>query len=245
MTPSDYEKEKEQAAKAAVALVEEGMAVGLGTGSTATYAIKALGARVAAGLTMVGVPTSERSRVLAEELGIPLATLDDQPRLDITIDGADRFNDGLELIKGGGGALLREKIVAAATRRLVIIVDSRKRSNPLGGFRLPVEIIPFGLKSLMERLTEEGLSPIWRIKGDPPEPFVTDEGNYIIDLDLEEIENPKDLGRRLDRMPGVVEHGLFLGMTSEVLMGLVDEVIRFDGGKTQPKWPRREQGARD
>lgn len=235
ITPADYEKEKELAAEAAVKLVDDGMAVGLGTGSTATYAIKALGARVASGLTMVGVPTSELSRILAKELGIPLATLDEQPRLDVTIDGADRFNDQLDLIKGGGGALLREKIVAAATRRLVIIVDSRKRSNPLGGFRLPVEIIPFGLKPLLVQLTDEGLHPIWRTKGDLLEPFVTDEGNYILDLDLHEIEEPKDLGRRLDGIPGVVEHGLFLGMVSEVLMGSGDEVIRFDGGKTRPK----------
>ena len=229
MSSSKIEHEKQIAAAAAVALVEDGMIVGLGSGSTAAYAIEKLGERVAEGIQFVGIPTSKASERQARQAGISLTTLDDHPVVDITIDGADRFDDQLNLIKGGGGALLREKIVAAASKRVVIIADSQKRSNPLGGFPVPVEVIPFGQQPIMQKLDRAGLAPKLRMsRTDETSPFLTDEGNHIFDLRIDEIESPSELARLLN-FPGVVEHGLFLEIASEVLMGDGDNLVRFTG----------------
>ena len=223
---SEIEIEKKLAAQAAVELVEDGMVVGLGSGSTAAYAITLLGERVRNGLQIHGIPTSKASHQQAIQAGIPLTTLI-QTLVDIAIDGADRFDDQLNLIKGGGGALLREKIVAAASKRLVIIADSQKRSNPLGGFPVPVEVIPFGWEPVRVRLETAQLRPQLRMRDALP--FMTDEGNYILDLHLDQISSPTALAAQL-RFPGIVENGLFLGMASEVFMGQGTSVVRFTNG---------------
>lgn len=223
----DYENEKRIAAHAAIEKIEEGMVIGLGSGSTAAYAIRAIGELVSKGKKIVGVPTSVESEALARSVRIPLTTLDDHPTLDLTVDGADKFSQNLDLIKGGGGALLREKIVAAASQRILIIVDSRKQENPLGGFPVPVEVIPFGVLPIMKRFNELNLKPkIRRQKSKTYLPFITDEGNLIVDLDVENIPCIKTLTHQLD-FPGVVEHGLFLDLADEVYMGVGDQVEVF------------------
>ncbi|MAT14468.1 MAG: ribose 5-phosphate isomerase A [Planctomyces sp.] len=217
----DFEHEKKIAAEAAVALIAEGMVIGLGSGSTAAYAIHAIGRLVADGMQLSGVPTSRASESLAIESKIPLTTLDENPVVDLTIDGADRFNDELELIKGGGGAMLREKVVASCSKRLVIIADSGKYSNPLSGFPVPVEVIPFSHHPIFLRFEEAGLRPRLRKRNDAP--FVTDEGNYVIDLDVPSIASPREFVAKLNH-PGIVEHGMFLGMADDVFMGVGTEV---------------------
>jgi ribose 5-phosphate isomerase A len=208
---------KESAARAALDLVEDGMRLGLGTGSTAARFVAALGERVAKGLKVVGVPTSEATRAQAEALGIPLTTLDETPQLDLTVDGADEIDDQLRMIKGGGGALLREKIVATASDRMVAIVDESKVVSALGLFPLPVEVVRFGLMATM-RLVEaiaaetgcHGAISLRPGQGDAP--FVTDQGNLILDCAFGSIPEPEVLAFSLKRVPGVVEHGLFLGL---------------------------------
>ncbi|TWT39813.1 Ribose-5-phosphate isomerase A [Thalassoglobus neptunius] len=225
---SSASNEKQLAAAAAVSMIHDGMVIGLGSGSTSAIAIELIGERVRSGLQIVGVPTSAASEQLAKRASIPLTTLDESPEIDITIDGADRFNDDLDLIKGGGGALLREKIVAAASKQLIIITDSQKRSNPLQGFPVPVEVVPFGLKPLMNRFAALQLSPRLRMRSDDhSKPFVTDEKNFIVDLQVSQIAAPHEL-QSLLTFPGIVEHGLFLEMASFVLMGEGTEVQRFD-----------------
>ncbi|HXG78700.1 MAG TPA: ribose-5-phosphate isomerase RpiA [Methyloceanibacter sp.] len=208
---------KESAARAALDLVEDGMRLGLGTGSTAARFVAALGERVARGLNVICVPTSEATRAQAEALGIPLTTLDETPQLDLTVDGADEIDDQLRMIKGGGGALLREKIVATASDRMVAIVDESKLVAALGLFPLPVEVVRFGLMSTM-RLIEavaaeagcHGAITLRPGKGDAP--FITDQGNLILDCAFGVIPEPEVLAFSLKRVPGVVEHGLFLGL---------------------------------
>jgi ribose 5-phosphate isomerase A len=226
---TEVEQQKQRAAIAAVAEVRDGMIVGLGSGSTAAYAITELGRRVKEdGLSITGIPTSRNSEKLAREVGIPLTDLDHHPHVDITIDGADRFDDQRNLIKGGGGALLREKIVAAASDRLLIITDSQKRTNPLSGFPVPIEVIPFGAGPIMAKLTRWELSPKLRLRADAPDqPYVTDEGNHIIDLHLAIVDLPHELARRLEAMPGVVEHGLFLDMAERVYVGDDHGVVTY------------------
>ena len=239
MASHDPEREKELAALAAVDLVTDGMVVGLGSGSTAAYAIRRLGALVAEGLQILGIPTSIKSRELALACGIRLSSLSDEPEIDLTIDGADRFDKNLNLIKGGGGALLREKIVAASTQRVVIVVDSRKKSDPLGGFPLPIEVIKFGLKPLMQYFEASGLCPSLRRSSIRNEPFVTDEDNYIIDLSLDLIGDPDSMRARV-RRPGVVEHGLFIDMVSDVFMGVGEKVVHFTAeDRAHPNNPDR------
>lgn len=208
---------KRLAAVEALAFVEDGMKLGLGTGSTAAIFVDLLGEKVKAGLSVVCVPTSEATRAQAERLGIPLSTLDETPYLDLTVDGADEMDEALRLIKGGGGALLREKIVAAASSRLVIIADHSKMVETLGAFPLPVEVVPFGLtatKNLVTSLSEDagctGEIKL-RLKADGT-PFVTDNGNYILDCAFGEIGDPETLDDALKLIPGVVEIGLFLGL---------------------------------
>lgn len=207
---------KIEASRAALAHVEDGMKLGIGTGSTAEEFVRLLGARVADGLKIIGVPTSERTATQCRELGIPLATLDEQPELDLVIDGADEIGPELSLIKGGGGALLREKIVAAASRRMIVIADKSKIVPQLGAFPLPIEVNKFGLKATdiaIGKASEAlGLNCDRRLRMTGNEPFVTDGGHLIIDASFGRIQDARALSEALHAIPGVVEHGLFLGL---------------------------------
>jgi ribose 5-phosphate isomerase A len=209
---------KRAAAAAALALVEPGMRLGLGTGSTAWHFVDLLAGKVAAGLDVICVPTSEATRAQAEAGNIPLTTLDETPELDLTVDGADEVDRALRLIKGGGGALLREKIVAAASRRMVAIADDSKLVDRLGRFPLPVEVNPFGfgatLRAMAGALAGCGYRDVAlarRLKSDGS-PFVTDGGHWIVDCPLKSIAAPEEVSAALLRIPGVVEHGLFIGL---------------------------------
>ena len=214
---------KKVAGQAALEFVQDGMKLGIGTGSTAEAFIEVLAERVADGLNIIGVPTSERTRILCEKLGIPLTTLEETPQLDLTIDGADEIDPSLALIKGGGGALLREKIVAAASNDMLVIADESKLVDPLGAFPLPIEVNPFGLASttiMIEGVAKElGLSgPINLRMTDGNEPFITDGGHYILDASFGRIVDPQTLSVALNGVPGVVEHGLFTGLASRAII---------------------------
>jgi ribose 5-phosphate isomerase A len=213
-----HESEKELAGRAAAQLVRNGDVVGLGTGSTAYFAILALSERIKAGLKIVGIPTSMATEDLANKLGIPLTTLDQHPEIDITIDGADELDPQLNLIKGGGGALLREKIVASVTKKMVVAADSSKVVLALGKFPLPVEIIPFARPVVERKLTSLGAASKLRLQTDG-QPYVTDNGNHILDASFGRIDNPPALARILSDTPGVVEHGLFIGFAKLALVG--------------------------
>jgi len=222
------ELEKEAAARASLKFVREGDIVGLGTGSTAAYAVRFLGERVQAGLKILGIPTSIHTRDLAASLGIPLTTLDEFQQIDVTIDGADELDADLRLIKGGGGALLREKIVASATRKEVIIADSSKQVAVLGKFPVPVEVIKFAEALVGKKIAALGAAV--KVRNDSSgAPFVTDEGNHILDCSFGRIPDPSGLARELEAMPGVVEHGLFIGMASLALIGRGDQVVELRG----------------
>lgn len=215
--------EKEAAGRAAAQMVCDGDIVGLGTGSTAYFAVVALGERVRAGLKMIGIPTSIQTGDLARAAGIRLTTLDDYPKIDITIDGADEIDPRLNLIKGGGGALLREKIIASASKKMVVVADSGKVVPVLGKFPLPVEIIDFARVVLEKRIAALGATTKVRMKSDG-KPFVTDEGHHILDCNFGKIPDPESLGRELDSLPGVVEHGLFIGLASLAMIGKGESV---------------------
>ena len=221
-----YEQEKEAAARASLKFVKHGQIVGLGTGSTAEPFIRLLGEKVASGLKVRCIPTSERSKALAASLGIALTTLEENPQIDLTVDGADEVDAHLRLIKGGGGALLREKIVASATRQYVIIADESKRVPVLGKFPLPVEVIKFAKPVVAGKIEALGAKVELRA-GPDGKPFLTDEDNYILDCRFGSIGNAEDLARRLSDMPGVVEHGLFLGMADVVLLASAREVAEM------------------
>jgi ribose 5-phosphate isomerase A len=212
---------KESAARRAVEYVRDGMTVGLGTGSTAAWAIRALGERVAQGLSIQAVPTSTASADLAEDLGIELVTLEDEPVVDLTIDGADEVDPQLDLVKGLGGALLREKIVAAASTRRIIVVDASKLVSRLGTKApLPVEVVPFGWPVAERRLIESGLRVVLRQTAAADEPFTSDNGNYILDCYFPAgIADPAETERRINAIPGVVENGLFVGLAHVVVVG--------------------------
>jgi ribose 5-phosphate isomerase A len=216
------EREKEVAAARAVAEIRDGMVLGLGTGSTAAYALKALGQRVAQGLKIRAVPSSRWAENLAREVGIPLLTFADVTRLDVTIDGTDEFDANLALIKGGGGALFREKIVAAASERLWIIADGSKRVPVLGKFPLPVEVNPFGWQVAARRIGELGAQVNLREAGGKPSvsdrTFVTDNGGYILDCAFGAIPDPAGLEAKLRRIVGVMETGLFVGMAETIFV---------------------------
>ncbi|MEL6838542.1 MAG: ribose-5-phosphate isomerase RpiA [Pseudomonadota bacterium] len=235
------------AAKQATEYVETGMKVGLGTGSTAAWLVQCLGEMVRdEGLRIKGVPTSARTAKLARQVGIEVITLDEARWLDVTIDGADEYDDDLCLIKGGGGAHLQEKVVATASDRVIVIADASKKVETLGAFPLPVEVLQFGAKTTQDLIAETliGMDVLnrnisQRMNG--PAPFVTDEGNYILDLELKRIGNPRQLSLTLNQIPGVVENGLFIDICDMVIVGHANgkvevrditngtsEVVRFD-----------------
>lgn len=238
---SPIDKAKFVAAKRAAEFVEDGMRVGLGTGSTAAWLVRCLGEKVREeGLKFHGVPTSTRTAELAREVGIEVITLEEARWLDLTIDGADEFDGELSLIKGGGGALLQEKIVATASDQMVVIADAAKEVGTLGAFPLPVEVIPFGWTA-SQALIEEALVSMdvmgrqitLRMDGDAA--YRTDEGNFILDLHLTRIGNPRQLALILNQIPGVVENGLFIDICDQVVIGYGDgrvEVRDINAGTT-------------
>jgi ribose 5-phosphate isomerase A len=214
---------KRQAAARALEFVRDGMMLGLGTGSTAKHFVELLGERVRAGLDVTGVPTSEATRAEAERCGIALTTLDAIDRLDLTVDGADEIDPALNVIKGGGGALLREKIVAAASDRMIVIADDSKWSEVLGRFPLPLEVIPFGLgatqRAIAKAFAQGGVSGQMVVrKGKDGHVFVTDGGHWIVDAHLGQIPDAPRLAGLLAAIPGVVEHGLFIGLVSVAVL---------------------------
>src|SRR5712672_1871498 len=214
---------KRLAAARALEEVRDGMQLGLGTGSTAKHFVDLLGERVRAGLKIVGVPTSEATRIQAIECGVPLTTLDEIDRLDLTVDGADEMDPALNLIKGGGGALLREKIVASASDRMIVIADDSKWVDTLGRFPLPVEVVPFGLaatqRAMGRAFAESGVSGQMMVrKSKDGHAFVTDGGHWIVDAHLGRIPDAPRLAGLLNSIPGVVEHGLFIGLANTVVL---------------------------
>jgi ribose 5-phosphate isomerase A len=220
------DQEKEAAARASLRFVKDGQVVGLGTGSTAAYFIKLLGDEVKRGLRIRGIPTSVRSRELAESLGIPMTTLDECQEISVTVDGADEVDPQLRLIKGGGGAMLREKVVASATKQLVIVADASKQVPVLGKFPLPVEVIRFAQALVAKRIAALGAEVSMRTDADG-KPYVTDENNHILDCRFGQIRDADGLARELSGMPGVVEHGLFIGMASVVLFARGSEIVEL------------------
>ncbi len=220
---------KLQAAEAALAHVKPGMKVGLGTGSTAAHFVDLLGAKVKAGLDVTCVATSEATAAQARALGIPLTTLDDITELDLTVDGADEIDSGLDAIKGGGGALLREKIVADASKKYIIIADRSKFVQTLGAFPLPLEVVPFGLKTTIGRVRlaaecDEVVGPIKQRMTADGKPFITDNGNYILDCHFGDIEDPLTLDMLLKDVPGVVENGLFISLADILIIADSDGI---------------------
>jgi ribose 5-phosphate isomerase A len=220
----DIEAPKRAAAARAVDFVRPGMRIGLGTGSTARHFVELLAERVRAGLDIVAVPTSEATRRDAERLGIPLTSLDETPELDLTVDGADEIGPDLSLVKGGGGALLREKIVAHASERMIVIADESKWVSALGRFPLPIDVIPFGLAATRRAVEAAAVAagcpgPALLRRGKDGHAFVTDNGHWVLDAALERISDPKRLADRLSAIPGVVEHGLFVGLAQAVVLG--------------------------
>ncbi|MAS06406.1 MAG: ribose 5-phosphate isomerase A [Ahrensia sp.] len=209
---------KTAAARAALAHVEDGMKLGIGTGSTAEAFVHLLAEKVGDGMRVVGVPTSERTARLCLELGVPLTSLDEEPRLDLCIDGADEIDPALNLTKGGGGALLREKIVAFASAKMIVIADESKLVDALGAFALPIEVNPFGLEAtrldVQNAYRDLGYSGELRLRVRSGDAFETDGGHYILDASFGHISNPKALSDALHAIPGVVEHGMFIGMAS-------------------------------
>ncbi len=223
----DPDAQKRAAAARAVDFVKPGMRLGLGTGSTAKHFVELVGARVRAGLDIVAVPTSEATHADAKRCGIPLTTLDETPELDLTVDGADEIDRNLSLIKGGGGALLREKIVAAASKRMIVIADQSKWVEALGAFPLPVEIAPFGFAATL-REVEQAVASIQRPgkialrRGKDGHAFVTDGGHWIVDAALGRIDDPAAMAHALAGVPGVMEHGLFVGLAAMAILGSPD-----------------------
>jgi ribose 5-phosphate isomerase A len=218
--------EKQAAARASLQYVHDGQIVGLGSGSTATFAIRMLGERVREGMKIRGIPSSIASRDLALELGIPLITFEDAQQIDVTIDGADEFDPALNLIKGGGGAMLREKIVAFASRQLVIVTDSSKQVPMLGRFPVPVEVITFAEPLVARKISNLSAKVVQR-QDNTGKVYVTDEGHHILDCHFGKIPDPASLARTLSDMPGIVEHGLFVGMANVVVMAKAGDVEVF------------------
>ncbi|MDN3015485.1 ribose-5-phosphate isomerase RpiA [Paenibacillus sp. BSR1-1] len=215
-------KEKQLAGEEAVHYIKEGMTVGLGTGSTVYYSLMKLGELVKNGLKIKGVSTSKSTTALCEQLGIPLISINEVNRIDVTIDGVDEVDHKFNGIKGGGGALLFEKVVASISDKVIWVSDSSKVSQSIGHFPLPVEIVPFGYVHVLRTLENHNLNPQLRVKQN--EIYKTDSGNYIVDLHLKEIENVEQLSSFLKNMTGVVEHGLFLNVVDTLIVGDHDRV---------------------
>ncbi len=220
------EDAKKRAALEAAKNIEDGFVIGLGSGSTVAYAISEIGRRIREeNLHVLGVPASYKTFLLAVECGIPLTTLNEHPRLDLDIDGADQIDDELNLIKGKGGALTREKIIASASKTLIIIVDETKLTRSLGRDQpLPVEVLPFALPLVADRIKKLGGRPKLRERRDGSGPYVTDNGNFILDVDFGVIRDPRSLDVDLKRIPGVVETGLFIGMAEKAYIGTKSDV---------------------
>ena len=219
------EKMKQTAGEYAVQFVQPGMVIGIGTGSTVFYFIKALAKRVAAGFVVKGVPTSRRTDELAKQSGIDMINLNDAPLLDLAIDGADEVDNELQLIKGGGGSLLQEKMIAAASQKLIIIADAGKAVDKLGKFPLPVEVIPYGWKQTARHIQQLNCNKII-LRQKETNPFISDHGHYILDCHFDEIDNATLLSQQLNAIPGVVENGLFLNMASTAVFGNEDGTVR-------------------
>jgi ribose 5-phosphate isomerase A len=220
---TDQDAQKREAARRALDFVRPGMRLGLGTGSTAAHFVDLLAEKVRGGLDIIGVPTSEATRAQAERLGVPLTTLDEETELDLTVDGADELDSDLNLIKGGGGALLREKIVAAASREMIVVADESKYVKRLGRFPLPVEVVDFGMgatiHAIKAALKASGCDGPIRLRHRPDgHVFVTDQGHLILDAGLGAITDARRLARELSGVPGVMEHGLFIGLASRAIL---------------------------
>lgn len=225
----DAAEGKRRAAAAALAQVQSGMRLGIGTGSTAEAFIHLLSRRIREeGLRLIGVPTSERTAALCRDLGVPLTTLEEAPELDLTIDGADEIDSALRLVKGGGGALLREKIVAASSARMIVIADASKTVAALGAFPLPIEINPFGQAATVLQIRKAadrlGLKGELMVRARDGAPFVTDGGHHIVDASFGRIPDPEALSASLHAVPGVVEHGLFIGLASAAVIARGEEI---------------------
>ena len=228
----DKEDFKKQAGEEAVKHIEDGMTIGLGTGSTVEYTLRKVGQMIQEGFKIQGIPTSIHTKRIAKEEKIPLTTLDEHPEIDITIDGADEVDSNLNLIKGGGGALTREKIIAYNSKKVIIVVDDSKVVKALGiDFPLPVEIVKFGWTSTKKTLETFGCNVALReiMKG---EPFITDNGNYILDCEFDYIENPEQMEIDINCIPGVVENGLFINLVSEVIVGSQQGILTLEKEKT-------------
>src|SRR6266851_5606248 len=234
------EEEKEAAGRAAAKLVRDRDIVGLGTGSTAYFTVVALGERLKAGLKIIGIPTSVQTAQLARAVGIPLTTLDEHPEIDITIDGADEVDPRLNLIKGGGGALTREKVIATASKKMVVVADSGKVVAVLGKFPLPVEVIAFARTVVERKIVSLGGSPKLRLKPDGS-PYLTDNGNQILDCSFGKIADPPALAQTLSGTPGVVEHGLFIGLAKLAIVGRGDSVEEIRPKRAGTKPPSRKR----
>ena len=218
--------EKQLSAEAACNYVKDGMIVGLGTGTTAEFAVRKIGKLVRTGLSIRGIPTSNRTKELAEAEGIPLIDFSESMFIDLTIDGADEIDGNLNMIKGGGAALLQEKIVASVSKAEIIVVNRTKLVDQLGAFPLPVEVIPFGWQVVFNQLESLHGNPDLRLNKGQPQ--VTDQGNYIIDCHFRKIENPKLLEHQLNMIPGVVENGLFINLCTKMILGDGEQLIVKD-----------------
>ena len=224
----EREELKKLAGEEAVQYVEDGMIVGLGTGSTIEYTLRKLGEKIKEGLKIQGIPTSIHTKRIAKEENIPLTTLDENPEIDLTIDGADEVDSYLNLIKGGGGALTREKIIAFNSKKVIIVIDDSKVVKALGiDFPLPVEVIKFGWTSTKNTLENFGCEVKLR-EIMQNEPYITDNGNYILDCEFERIEDPEQLDTDINLIPGIVETGLFIGLVDEVIVGSKQGVMTLD-----------------
>ena len=224
----EKEELKKLAGEKAVEHIEDGMIVGLGTGSTVEYTLRKLGTLVRDGLKIKGIPTSIHTQRIAKEEKIPLTTLEENPVIDVTIDGADEVDSDMSLIKGGGGALLREKVIAFNSKKVIIVIDDSKVVKALGiDFPLPVEVVKFGWTSTKKTLEDFGCNvELRKIMGE--EPFITDNSNYILDCEFERIAEPEQLEIDMNNIPGVVENGLFIGLVDEVIVGGKQGILTLD-----------------
>jgi len=224
----EREELKKLAAEKALEYIEDGMVVGLGSGSTVEYTIHKLGKLVKEGLNIKGIPTSIHTMRIAKEENIPLTNLEENPEIDVTIDGADEVDSNLNLIKGGGGALTREKIIAFNSKKVIIVIDDSKIVKALGiDFDLPVEVVKFGWTSVKKVLEGFGCKVKLREIMEK-EPFITDNGNYILDCEFERIEDPETIESEINNIPGVVENGLFVGLVDEVIVGSTQGILTLN-----------------